>query len=144
MQENERQASSYDAPPAPQVLAVQLGLGTSALIKLDANENPYGAPPAAIAALASSVQFIHRYPDPDASELRAALSDYTSCPPASIVVGNGSDELIDLLCRQLLRPGDNVVTCPPTFSLYALDAEKAGAAALEAPRAAAWAGAFTL
>ena len=137
MQVNDRQASSYNAPPAPQALAAQLGFSTSALIKLDANENPYGPPPAATAALASSARSAHRYPDPDASELRVALSGYTGYPPESIVVGNGSDELIDLLCRHLLRPGDNVVTCPPTFSLYALAAEQAGAAVLEAPRGSA-------
>ena len=122
----------YNAPPTPAELAERLGVDESALIKLDANENPYGAPPAALAALRDAA--VNRYPDPAASALRAAISEFTDCDPERVVVGNGSDELIDLLCRRVLRPGDSVVTCPPTFSLYALAARVMGAEVVDVAR----------
>jgi histidinol-phosphate aminotransferase len=122
----------YLAPPSVAQLSARLGVDPSRLVKLDANENPYGAPPAALRALAEVAA--NRYPDAEVGALRSALAEFTGCPADRIVVGNGSDELIDLLCRLVLRPGDNVVVTPPTFSLYALAARFAGADVLEIAR----------
>jgi histidinol-phosphate aminotransferase len=125
---------AYDAPPTPLELARRLGVDPESIIKLDANENPYSPPQSAISAMAGVAP--NRYPDPNATALKERLSQYLGCPPDSLVLGNGSDELIDLLCRSVLRDGDTVVNCPPTFGLYEIAARASGAAALSVPRTA--------
>ena len=71
--------------------------------------------------------FPHIYPDPEQRALRAALAEYTGVPAANIFPGHGADELIDLLCRVFLGPGDAIINCPPTFGMYEFDAGLAGA-----------------
>jgi histidinol-phosphate aminotransferase len=103
------------------------------IIKLDANENPYGISPAARRALAE-MEFPHIYPDPESSLLRAALSSFTGVPAENLLVGSGADELIDLVMRLMLEPGDRVVNCPPTFGMYAFDTELNAGQLVEVPR----------
>lgn len=121
-----------------ETLAERLGLPVERIIKLDANENPYGPSPRALEALAAVERDApHRYaiyPDPDHTHLRAALSRYISQPPERIICGAGSDELIDLLMRAVLRPGDVMVDCPPTFAMYSFDAALYGARVVPIPR----------
>ncbi|MGD8904408.1 MAG: histidinol-phosphate aminotransferase, partial [Anaerolineae bacterium] len=81
-----------------EVLAVQLGCAPDAIVKLDANENPYGPSPRAQAALAD-LPYIHIYPDPESRLLRAALSGFTGVPAGQLLAGAGADELIDLTMR---------------------------------------------
>jgi len=104
-----------------EVLSVRLGRPSSGIIKLDANENLYGPSPKALAAI-SNLQFSNIYPDPESTALRAALARDLNLPAENILCGAGADELIDLILRLFLRPGDAVVDCPPTFGMYAFDA----------------------
>lgn len=104
------------------LLAERLGLPVERLVKLDANENPYGASPRALAAIAALNTAVSIYPDPEHSYLRQALSEYTGQPASRIICGAGSDELIDLLMRVCLQPGDAIIDCPPTFGMYSFDA----------------------
>ena len=104
-----------------EVLSKRLGRRPEAIIKLDANENPYGPSPLVRERLAS-FPYYHIYPDPQQEALRAALADYVGVPADNILPGHGADELIDLLCRLLLRPGDVVINAPPTFGMYEFDA----------------------
>ncbi len=123
-------------PIAPfEVLSRQLGRAPEEIVKLDANENPYGPHPAVRAALAA-YPFPHIYPDPEQGELRAALAEYVGVPAANIFPGHGADELIDLLCRVFLGPGDAIINCPPTFGMYEFDAGLAGARVINMPRRA--------
>ncbi len=115
------------------VRARQLGLPPESLVKLDANENPYGALPAVSQALAA-LPDAHRYPDPESRRLRAALADWLDVPKENLLAGAGADELIDLTLRLLLRPGDAVLTCSPTFSMYALGARLNGGRVVDVPR----------
>ncbi len=85
------------------------------VIKLDANENPYGPSPRALAALAAMRSW-HYYPAQQ--ELRAALANYVGLRVENIVVTNGADEALDLLLRAILAPGEVVVDCPPSFQMY--------------------------
>ena len=78
--------------------------------------------------------FLHIYPDPEQRELRAALAEYVGVPATNIFPGHGADELIDLLCRVFLGPGDAIINCPPTFGMYEFDAGLAGARVIEVPR----------
>lgn len=103
-----------------EVLSARLGLPVENIIKLDANENPYGPSPLVRQALAD-LAFPHIYPDPESRLLRQALAEFTGLPVESLVAGAGADELIDLLLRVLLDPGDCVINCPPTFGMYPFD-----------------------
>jgi histidinol-phosphate aminotransferase len=100
-----------------EVLSRRLGRTPAEITKLDANENPYGASPKALAALADG-RFYHIYPDPEANELREALSDYTGLSKERLLAGAGADELIDVVLRAVLAPGDGVIDCPPSFGMY--------------------------
>ncbi|HEU4322546.1 MAG TPA: histidinol-phosphate transaminase [Roseiflexaceae bacterium] len=119
-----------------EVLAERLGIPAERLVKLDANENPYGPSPRALEALAalSGPAAVAIYPDPGHTELRRALSGYTGQPERRIICGAGADELIDLLMRAVLAPGDAVVNCPPTFGMYAFDAGLYAARVVDVPR----------
>ena len=104
------------------VLSQRLGIPAEDIIKLDANENPYGPSPRIYQALADETYY-HIYPDPDSTSLRQALSQYTGIDATHIVAGHGADELIDLLIRLFVAPGDAVINCPPTFGMYRFDTE---------------------
>lgn len=104
------------------VLAARLGRAPDDLIKLDANENPYGPPPSVQEALAD-LRYVHIYPDPESRALRAVLAEFTGVPVDHLMAGLGADELIDLTMRLFVRPGDAIVNCPPTFGMYPFDAD---------------------
>jgi histidinol-phosphate aminotransferase len=115
------------------VLAARLGLPVEQLVKVDANENPYGPAPKALAALAHEPYYAI-YPDPNATQLREALSSYTGQPIERIVCGAGADELIDLVLRLVINPGDAVIDCPPTFGMYSFDTGICGGRVVTVPR----------
>jgi len=118
-----------------EVLSQQLNLPIERLIKLDANENPYGPLPEVRQALAE-LPFTHIYPDPESRALRQALAEYHGMPPENLLVGAGADELIDLLLRLVIEPGDAILNCPPTFGMYAFDGDINRARVVAAPRRA--------
>lgn len=101
------------------------------VIKLDSNENPFGPSPRALEALAD-VKVWNRYATQD--ELRPAIAEYAGVAAENIVVGNGADEIIDLLERIVLSPGDAIIDCPPTFEMYGKYARVIGARVIEVPR----------
>jgi histidinol-phosphate aminotransferase len=107
----------YSACKSPDVIARKLGLPESEIIKLDANENPYGCSPKVGAAL-ENYPYFNIYPDSAQTELLEDISGYAGLSPEYIVAGNGSDELIDLLLRLLVSPGEEVITALPTFDMY--------------------------
>lgn len=124
---------AYTPTASLDVFAERLGRRADELIKLDANENPYGPSPSAREALAQ-LDAIHIYPDPETSRLRAMLGDYAGIDPAHILVGAGADELIELLLQLFIAPGDAILNTPPTFSMYAFDAPLAHARVIDVPR----------
>jgi histidinol-phosphate aminotransferase len=95
---------AYSPCKSPEVIAKKLGIPESEIIKVDANENPYGCSPRVHQAL-SSYPYLNIYPDAAQTELRQQLAEYVGLGPEYIVAGNGSDELIDLLLRLLLEKG---------------------------------------
>lgn len=123
----------YSPTASLEVFAEQLGIPAERLIKLDANENPYGPSPRARQALAS-LNTTHIYPDPEARALRALLSDYVGVDAGYILAGAGADELIALILQLFIEPGDVVINAPPTFSMYAFDAPLAFARVMDVPR----------
>ncbi|MFH1140964.1 MAG: histidinol-phosphate transaminase [Chloroflexota bacterium] len=111
-------AIPYAAVDPPSVLAARAGIPEDDIAKLDANENPYGPSPKVAEALASYKGY-HIYPDPQQRRVREVLASYADTTPERIVSGVGSDELIDLLLRLFVAPGDRVINCVPTFGMYA-------------------------
>lgn len=127
----------YAAPDDPADAARLAGVPVEGVIKLDANENPYGPSPRVAEALARFSRY-HRYPDPLQKDARAKVAAYARVPVDSLVLGNGSDEIIDLLCRIYLEPGDEVVDCTPTFGMYRFSAKLCAGVVVEVPRTADW------
>jgi len=117
-----------------EVLSEQLGIPFEQIVKLDANENPYGPLPQVRAALSEMQQYTHIYPDPESRLLRKALSDYHGIPMGNLLAGAGADELIDLVMRLFLNPGDSIINCPPTFGMYPFDADVNAAQTISVPR----------
>ncbi len=115
------------------VLAARLGRAPDEIIKLDANENPYGPSPRVRAALAD-VTDVHIYPDPESRALRVALAEFTGLPAEILLAGAGADELLDLIMRLFLQRGDTILNCPPTFGMYPFDAAINGAGVVSVPR----------
>lgn len=103
------------------------------VVKLDGNENPYGCSPRVYQSLADYSHY-HIYPDPGQRKLKEALAEYTGIVRQYIVCGSGSDELIDLVLRLVLEPGDKIVNCSPTFGMYPFSAEICGGMIIDVPR----------
>lgn len=106
---------------------VEREYGISDSIKLASNENPLGPSPKAMAAMQSAVSKAHRYPDEPGYGLLNRLSLHLDIPPEQIIVGNGSDEILGLLSTALLQPGDEVIIPKPSFLMYTIVAQTAGA-----------------
>jgi len=96
-------------------------------IKLASNENALGASPKAIEAMRDVAMRMHLYPDPEAVGLRKAAAAFFQCKPEQVIAGNGSDEIIDLLCRAYLEPSDEVIIPDCTFSYYRIASLVCGA-----------------
>ena len=106
--------------PGKPIAALARELGIRGAIKLASNENPLGPSKAAVAAIRAGLRQIFRYPDGAGCDLVAALSDRWKVPAAQVMIGNGSNEIIELLVRTFMMPGDEAVMARPTFSLYRL------------------------
>ena len=93
-------------------------LGIDDVVKLASNENPYGPSPNAMEALSAASLRLHRYPDPRGHELKAALASHHGVDPSELCLGNGSNEIIDMICRVLASRGEHVVFGHPSFPCY--------------------------
>ncbi len=98
-------------------LSERLGIPIEKIVKLDANENPWGCAPAALEALAAN-RYYHIYPDPSCLFLREELARFTGFDEERLLVGSGSDELLELIIRLFVTPGDNIIDLVPTFGMY--------------------------
>jgi histidinol-phosphate aminotransferase len=116
-----------------EVLSARLGRAPSQIVKLDANENPYG-PLTVVREALANMDFPHIYPDPESRALRKSLAKFTQVPEEYLLAGAGADELLDLLMRVFLEPDDCILSCPPTFGMYPFDAELNAARCIEVPR----------
>ncbi|KAI4352854.1 hypothetical protein L6164_007066 [Bauhinia variegata] len=135
IREHLRKLAPYQPILPFEVLSSRLGRKPEDIVKLDANENPYGPPPEVLEAL-GSIRFPYVYPDPESRRLRAALAQDSGLESDYILAGCGADELIDLIMRCVLDPGDKIVDCPPTFTMYEFDAAVNGAHVIKVPRKA--------
>lgn len=130
-----RSMPAYEPILPFEVLSRQLGRPASEIVKLDANENPYGMIEPVRQALAE-LEFGHVYPDPQSTLLRHALAEHFDLPVELLITGAGADDLIDLLLRVCAGPGEAVINCPPTFGMYRFDADLNGCEVIDIPRRA--------
>jgi histidinol-phosphate aminotransferase len=104
--------------PGKPMAALERELGVVNAIKLASNENPIGSSPLAMQALQGALDEIHRYPDGGCYDLVHKLSGRLGVLPEEIVIGAGSDDIIGMLTRALLLPGDQAVMPKPSFLMY--------------------------
>lgn len=109
--------TGYSASTSPDTLEGKIEVSADAIVKLNANENPYGCSPRVLKALADNPE-LHIYPDDGQQVLRGRLAQYVGVPAERIVAGHGSNTLIDYIVRLFIGPGDEVINFPPTFDLY--------------------------
>ncbi|MDP3091461.1 MAG: histidinol-phosphate transaminase [Nitrospira sp.] len=119
--------------PGKPIEELQRELGLARVIKLASNENPLGPSPKALAALVGGHDSLHRYPDGGAYRLRQALADRWKVSLDHIILGNGSDEVLGLLARTFLAPGDEAVMADHTFVIYKMEVTAAHGKAVLVP-----------
>jgi histidinol-phosphate aminotransferase len=128
-----RDIKPYEGVDPMEAMAEKAGIPPDQVIRLNGNENPYGPSPRVPEALGAFPHYNH-YPDPDQRRMRERLSNYLDVSPEQIVAGNGADELIDLLLRMFVGPGDNIILPTPTFGMYAFTTEVCGGETISVER----------
>jgi len=120
-------------PPGKPIAEVarELGLAEHSIIKLASNENPLGASPRALAAIDDALADIARYPDGSGFELKAALTRKFGVPAEQIVLGNGSNDVLELVARAFLAPGASAIFSRHAFAIYPLATQAVGAEGIE-------------
>ena len=111
--------------PGKPIEELERELGIPRAIKLASNENPIGPSPKALAVLAQGAATLNRYPDGGAHRLRKALAERLKVMPDQVVLGNGSDEILGMLARAFLSPGDEAVMADQTFVIYNMEVSAA-------------------
>ncbi len=124
---------TYEPGKPIEAVARELGLDPAGILKLASNENPCGPSPRAVAAATRALAQGELYPDGGCYELRHRLAAAHSLAPEQFVVGNGSNEIIELLGHVFLGPGDEVVMANPAFVVYKLVTLLFGARPVEVP-----------
>ncbi len=123
----------YSARKSPETLEGKVEVPVENIIKLDANENPYGCSPRVSQALAAYPD-LNIYPDDGQTRLRKLLERCSGVDAKHIVAGSGSNQLIDLVLRLFISKGDEVINCVPTFGIYRFSTELCGGTLVEVPR----------
>ena len=119
--------------PGKPISEVQRELGLDKVIKLASNENHLGAAPSAKKALQDSIDQVHLYPDGAGYELKAALSDFYGFAPEEIILGNGSNEIVEHICEAYLNNGEKAAMCWPAFVKYRIAIRIMGSEPVEVP-----------
>jgi len=119
--------------PGKPIEELERELGIQGAVKLASNENPNGPSPKAVEALRAAAEGVHRYPDGSCFRLRAALSRRLAVAPNQLVFGTGSDEILELIAKCFLGPGDEAVYAWPSFAMYPIVVQGMGATPVAVP-----------
>lgn len=122
--------------PGKPIAELERELGIRDIVKLASNENPLGCSPLAVAAMHEAIKTIALYPDGNGFELKDALSKRYGVEHARIVLGNGSNDMLELAARAFLTVGDTAVYSDHAFAVYPLAVQEVGAAGVSVPAAA--------
>ena len=123
----------YEPGKPIETVAREFGLDANDIAKLASNENPFGPSPKALAAGCEAMQQAHIYPDGAGYALRESIAAVRGIDAESVIIGNGSNEIIELLGHAFLRPGDEVVMGAQAFIVYKLVTRLFGATPVEVP-----------
>jgi histidinol-phosphate aminotransferase len=118
-------------PPGKPMEELERELGIKNSIKLASNENPLGPSPKAVKAITDALKNLNRYPDGGCFYLKERLAKKIGVKPDNLIIGNGSNEIIELVIRTFLRPGEDVVMGSPSFAVYPLAVPAAGGKAIQ-------------
>ena len=113
--------------------ARELGFPESEILKMASNESPLGSSPKALAAIRGALDVLHYYPDGSGYELKGVLARKLGVAPENLVLGNGSNDVLELVARAFLRPGDSAVYSRHAFLVYPLAVQAVGATGIEVP-----------
>ncbi len=119
--------------PGKPIEEVERELGIAGSVKLASNENPLGPSPLALQALRDALPDVHRYPDGSGHRLCRALGERWGVSPEMVILGNGSNELLELAGRCFLMPGDGAVYAAQAFIVYDMVAQVTGATKIVVP-----------
>ena len=114
-------------------VARELGLPAADIIKLASNENPLGPSPAALAAMESALKNLHLYPDGNAFYLKRRLAEKLGVRPENLILGNGSNEILEFIGHALITPGTEVVASQYCFAVYPIVTALFGGTLVTAP-----------
>jgi histidinol-phosphate aminotransferase len=114
-------------------VARELGLSADSIIKVASNENPFGPSPLAVSAMHKAIPSVNLYPDGNAYYLKQKLAAKFGVETANLVLGNGSNEIIEFVAHALLGPGTNVVVSQYCFAIYPIVAKMSGADVITVP-----------
>jgi len=113
--------------------ARELGIPEDKILKMASNESPLGPSPRAVAAIREALDVLHYYPDGSGFELKAKLSQRTKLDPAHFVLGNGSNDVLELVARTFLTRDDSAIHSRHAFMVYPLAIQAVGAKAIVVP-----------
>lgn len=125
--------AGYSGGMAPEAIADKVEVPIEDIIKLNANENPYGCSPRVNKALANYAH-LNIYPDDKQVRLRKLIAGYAGTKPECVIASNGGNQLIDMLIHLFVEPGDEVITCSPAFSMFRFSTELCRGKLIEVPR----------
>ena len=128
-----RDLISYEPGKPVEDLARELGIAPGDIIKLASNENPLGPSPKALAAMRETLERANFYPDGGGYYLREAIAEKNGLHRENVILGCGSNEIIEFLGHAFLQPGDEVVTSDHAFAVYRLMPQLFGAKTVEVP-----------
>ena len=111
---------AYDPGKPIDETARELGLDPSEIIKIASNENPLGPSPKAVEAMEEAAAGVHIYPDGGGYKLRTAIAEKFGLGRENVILGNGSNEIIELIGHGFLNSGDNVIAAEHAFVVYKL------------------------
>jgi len=128
-----RAIAPYQAGKPIAELAREMGLDPASIVKLASNESPLGMSPRVRAALEAALPALARYPDSNGFELKSLIARQLGLSAQQIVLGNGSNDIIELVVRTFLPPGSSSVFAQHSFAVYDLATQAAGARGIEVP-----------
>jgi len=128
-----RAIAPYQAGKPISEVAREFGLDEASIVKLASNENPFGVPDSAKAAMAAAAADLGRYPDANGFELKAALAARYDVPADWITLGNGSNDILEIAAHAFVQQGQAVVYSQYSFAVYALATQGVGARGIVVP-----------
>ncbi|WOD19194.1 histidinol-phosphate transaminase [Paraburkholderia kirstenboschensis] len=128
-----RAIAPYIAGKPISEVAREFGLNEANIVKLASNENPLGMPESAKRAMAQAASELGRYPDANAFELKAALSERYGVPSDWITLGNGSNDILEIAAHAFVEKGQSIIYAQYSFAVYALATQGLGARAIVVP-----------